>query len=142
VGIQILLALLGAAALIRGGYLMITTVKPIQWLWSGVWLAAGIVVHDAVIAPVTLLLGRVLRPGNAVRFGWLTAGTFVLLSVPLIQGAAVRRNPTVIPDRPWVSLLISLALVAAGVTAAFGFRSVMRRDRDGTPTPSPAPRPE
>jgi hypothetical protein len=132
---QVVAALIGAAALARGGYLFLTAVPSHQWVPSLIWLGAGIVVHDVVIAPVTLLLGRILKPSNALRFGWLAAGTAVLLSIPLIQGAQVRRNPTVIPDQPWGSLLISLALIAAGVLVSVAARRAIRRGRTATNAP-------
>jgi hypothetical protein len=118
---------LGLAVLARGVYLLNTTVKSSQWAEIGLWLLAGLVLHDAVIAPLTLLLGRVLRPATALRAGWLAAGSVVLLSIPLFEGAKVRRNPTVIPGSPLAHVAIALTLVAAGTVIAALVRLRSRR---------------
>jgi hypothetical protein len=130
---QVVLVLLGLALLARGGFYVLTIVKPAQWIPTAIWLGAGIVIHDAFIAPVTLALGRVLRPGAALRFAWLAGGTVVLLSIPLLEGAKVRRNSTVIPGDPATNLLVSLGLVAIGTLIALGLRFAASR-RTAPPT--------
>jgi hypothetical protein len=119
---------LGVLAVARGAWLVLVGLPPRVWLPIGLWLAVGIVANDLVLAPVSLLLGRLLknrfgRPvvlrvaGNALRGAWLALGTVLLVAGPLLVGAGQRANPTVIPGRPGVNLLLSLALVAAGTSA-------------------------
>jgi hypothetical protein len=119
---------LGVLAVARGAWLVLFGLPPRVWLPIGLWLALGIVANDLVLAPLSLLLGRLLkqrfgRPvvlrvaGNALRGAWLGLGTVLLVAGPLLVGAGHRANPTVIPGRPGVNLLLSLALVAAGASA-------------------------
>ena len=118
------LIVLAALATARGGYLVLFTLPPRQWPAMLLWLAVGVVIHDVVLAPASLGLGRLLRAvlarravGNALRGAWLGAATVVLVGLPLVVGARHRANPTVIPGRPVANLLLSLALVAAGAVA-------------------------
>lgn len=99
----------GVALLLRGGLIVLDTIRPGQWPEILIWFAGGIVVHDAVIAPLTLLLGRLLRPGAVIAAGWMAAGVVLLLAYPLLQGAQVRQNPTVIPQAPSLGLVRALA---------------------------------
>jgi hypothetical protein len=116
---------LGVAALARGGYQVLFELPPRVWLPMLIWLAAGVLVHDLLIAPTSLLLGRMLGralrwpvgirvAGNALRGAWLGIGTVVLVGLPLIVGAGRRGNWTVIPGRPVLNLFLSLALVVLG----------------------------
>lgn len=116
---------LGTAALARGGYLVLFELPPRVWLPVLIWLSTGVLVHDLLIAPTSLLLGRMLvrtlgRPvgirvaGNALRGAWLAIGTVLLVGLPLIVGAGQRANWTVIPGRPVLNLLLSLGLVISG----------------------------
>jgi hypothetical protein len=116
---------LGAAGLARGCYLVLFELPPRVWLPMLIWLAAGVVVHDVFLAPLSLLLGRILvraigRPvairvaGNALRGAWLGFGTVLLVGLPLLVGAGRRHNWTVIPGRPILNLFLSLALVSIG----------------------------
>ncbi len=116
---------LGAAALARGGYLVLLELSPKVWFPMLIWLSAGVLAHDLLIAPTSLLLGRMLvktlgRPteirlaGNALRGAWLGTGTVVLVGLPLLVGAGRRANSTVIPGRPVLNLFLSLALVIIG----------------------------
>jgi len=112
------LIVFGAAASIRGCYLVLFELPPKVWFPMLIWLAAGVLVHDLLIAPMSLLLGRTLRiTENAWRGAWLGIGTVLLVGLPLLVGSGRRANPTVIPGRPVLNLLLSLALVIAGAGA-------------------------
>ena len=115
----------GVAGLARGGYLVLHGLPSTMWLSMLIWLAAGVVVHDLLIAPTSLLFGRLLARvlghqagvrvvGNALRGAWLGIGTVVLVGIPLAVGAGRRRNWTVIPGRPVLNLFLSLGLVILG----------------------------
>jgi hypothetical protein len=141
---------IGAAALGWGAYLVLFGLPPRVWLPIAIWLAAGSVVHDLLIAPLSLLLGRSLtrlgRPtglriaGNALRGAWLGIGTVLLVGLPLLIGAGRRANPTVIPGRPGLNLALSLALViiGAGVVIAFNRLRAGRRAHPDPAHPDPA----
>jgi hypothetical protein len=134
---------LGAAGLARGCYLVLFELPPRVWLPMLIWLAAGVVVHDVLLAPLSLLLGRLLhgalgRPvavrvaGNALRGAWLGCATVLLVGLPLLVGAGRRHNWTVIPGRPVLNLLLSLALVLIG-TALVILRNLFTVSADPKP---------
>jgi hypothetical protein len=115
------LIVLGVSALARGVYLVLVDLPPHAWLSILIWLAAGSVVHDLLLAPASLGVGRLLaavlhRPvaGNALRGLWLGLGTVLLVGLPVVVGAQHRANPSVIPGRPVLNLAVSLALVLIG----------------------------
>jgi hypothetical protein len=131
------LIVLGVAALVRGCYLVLFELPPRVWFPVLIWLAAGVLVHDLLIAPTSLLLGRVLMAtfgrtggirvaGNALRGAWLGIGTVLLVGLPLLVGAGRRGNSTVIPGRPLLNLFLSLALVILGAGLVI-IRNLFRR---------------
>jgi hypothetical protein len=120
----------GTALLVRGAFIVMETIRPSQWPEILIWMAAGILLHDLVLAPVSLLLGRVLRPGPVIAAGWLGTGVVLLLAYPLLKGAQVRQNPTVIPYAPGPELIRALATVLACTILAWtAGRVVSRRVR-------------
>jgi hypothetical protein len=134
--LRIALVVLGVAAIARGITLVLFVIKPAHWIPIGIWLAAGSGVHDLLIAPASLLLGRVLRrplriplAGNAIRGAWLGIGTVLLVGLPLVVGAGHRTNPTVIPSRPVLNLFLSLALVLAGAATVIGVSQISFKGR-------------
>ncbi len=140
------LILLGLAAMARGASLVLHMhFQFLQYRSIVFWLAAGSVLHDGLIAPASLLLGRVLRrpllgpvTGNAARAAWLALGAVVIIGLPLIGGSGKipflggtghRNNPTVIPGRPLLNITISLALLVGGAVLVAGFSRLRQRRR-------------
>jgi hypothetical protein len=119
-------ALAGVALLVRGAFIVMETIRPSQWPEILIWMAAGILLHDLILAPVSLLLGRILRPGPVIVAGWLGTGVALLLAYPLLKGAQVRQNPTVIPYAPGAELLRVLATVAACTILAWTVARLVR----------------
>jgi hypothetical protein len=124
---------LGVAALARGVYLVLVDLPPRTWLSVLIWLAVGSVVHDLLLAPASLGLGRLLatvlrRPvvGNAIRGLWLGLATVLLVGLPVVVGARHRANPSVIPGRPVLNLAVSLALVLTGAGLVMAFNAFRR----------------
>jgi len=95
-----------------------------------VWLAAVLVVHDAVLAPLGALAGRLLgrtarrgaRLASAVPVvgaGVAVAVVLVLLAVPALLSPGVPGNATALP-RDYgrgLALLLALDMVLVAVTA-------------------------
>jgi hypothetical protein len=76
---------------------------------TAIWLAGGIVLHDFVLVPLTLLLGVVLvrlLPANRralVAGGLVVLGTVTLMAVPVLGGwGANADNPTIL-DRDYTT---------------------------------------
>lgn len=52
------LLVLGAAGIIWGGWLLVSTQRPDQWLSALIWLAAAVIINDAVILPTLSFIRR------------------------------------------------------------------------------------
>lgn len=90
------------------------------------WLVAGVAVHDAVLAPLTLglwfLVSRIgRRLSAAVVAGAVVLGTATVVAVPVLGRFGARAdNPTLL-DRNYVLgwlVLATLTVVVVGVAAA------------------------
>jgi hypothetical protein len=100
------------------------------------WLVAGVVLHDAVLAPVALGLwfvvsrGRRGRIPGAVVVGSIVLGTVTVVAVPLLGRFGARAdNPTLL-DRNYLLgwlVLATLTVVVVGVAVALS-------RTDGVPT--------
>jgi hypothetical protein len=141
------LILTGVLIASRGAYLLLHAhLMFLQYRSIVLWLAAGSVLHDLLIAPASLLLGKLLHKpllrspivGNAVRAAWLGFGAAIVIGLPLIGGAGKlpilggrgqRANPTVIPGRPVLNLAISIALLIAGAAVVAGLSLFVRSRR-------------
>ncbi|MFF0465193.1 hypothetical protein [Streptomyces mexicanus] len=97
-----------------------------------VWLAGAVALHDALIAPLVLLIGRLVVRGTLrgpVRGALLVAGALTLVALPPLLRPGPRANPTVLPldyPRNW---LITLAAVAAVTVVDVAARAVRRARR-------------
>ena len=114
---RLLLGALGVAVATYGGWLLLQEDLS-DLVDTAVWLAGGVVLHDFVLVPLTLLLGLALvrlLPANlraAVAGGLVVLGTVTLMAVPVLGGwGANADNPTIL-DRNYPSGW----LVVAGVT--------------------------
>jgi hypothetical protein len=97
----------------------------------GRWIIGSAVVHDAVLLPLVLALGVVVRravPQAAwapVRWALATTGVLVLVAWPFVRGYGRRSgNPSLLPRDYGGGLLVALAVVwlAAAVLAVASTR--------------------
>jgi hypothetical protein len=128
-------ALLGTAGVVMvlvGAYHLydISTRGASRVVSIAVWTVGGVAVHDAVIAPLVVLVGVLLVPRLP---SWarapVTAGLIVLLSVTLLAIPVIGRfgeRPDVpsLLDRPYGLLWLVFALV---VTLAVAVACLLRR---------------
>lgn len=134
---RLLLALLGLAATAYGGLLLSRRLS-VDLLDSALWLAGGVVVHDAVLAPLVIVLAvLVVRRLPALVRAPVTVGAVVLGSVTLVAVPVLGRfgaspgNPTLL-DRDYVTgwlVLAALTVVAVRVSI------LRRRSRHRADTP-------
>jgi len=125
---RVLLGVAGLAGVLYGLFLLLGQ-GATQVLDAGVWLVGGVVAHDAVLAPVVLVLGVVavrLLPGVArapVVVGLVVLGTVTLVAVPVLgRFGASPGNPTLL-DRDYVAGWCVLAgLTAVAVAGAILYR--------------------
>ena len=120
---RIALGALGVLAGVYGGWLVLS--RGHDLLNLVLWLAAGVVLHDGVLALVVLAVGTVavrLLPraarGPAV-VGAVVLGTVTLVAVPVLGRFGARSdNPTLLDRDYTVGWLVFAALVAVGVVTA------------------------
>ena len=120
---RILLGLVGAAAAAYGA-LMLLDDSFSDLVSVALWLAAGVLLHDAVLAPLTVLAGRLTprlpEPARAplvVAAVVLTAVT--LLAIPVLgRFGASPGNPTLLDRDYWAGWAGIVAMMAVGVVIA------------------------
>ena len=85
---------------------------------AAVWLGAGVVLHDAVIAPLTILialgLARVLgaRLSGALMVGLIVIGTVSIAAIPVLGRFGARLdNPSLLPRNYVAGWLVFVAVV-------------------------------
>ncbi|HYN66361.1 MAG TPA: hypothetical protein VES93_05685 [Ornithinibacter sp.] len=93
-----------------------------------VWVVGGVVVHDAVLAPLVVALGvlAVLRtsPSWRIPLVWalLVLGPLTLVAVPVLGRFGARAdNPTLL-DRPYWGGYVVVATVVLVLTVAAALR--------------------
>ncbi|MBW8699719.1 hypothetical protein MBT84_08950 [Streptomyces sp. MBT84] len=98
-----------------------------------VWLGGAVVLHDALIAPLVLLVGWALVRGGArgpVRGALLVAGALTAVALPVLLRPGRPANSSVLPldyPRDWLLALVAVAAVTALVRAARWVRRGRRR---------------
>jgi hypothetical protein len=112
-----------------GAYLLLSRQDTDQLVSTAIWLAAGVVLHDFVLAPLVLVVvlvgGRLVPPGfrAAAVAGLVVLGTATLLAVPVLGRFGARPdNPSLLNRHYWVGWLVLAALVLV-TTVAAGLRS-------------------
>lgn len=136
---RVVLVGLGVLGLVVGAWLLVTTVKPAGLFGLVIWLAAAVVLHDAILSPLLFGLGWLLRLGGGrlplpaiavVQVAAVVGGVGSLLLLPAIRAKALGpRNPSVLPldyvgnlAGMWV-VLAAVTVVAVGVVLAVDARS-------------------
>ncbi|MEH0580974.1 MULTISPECIES: hypothetical protein [Streptomyces] len=121
--VKALRALIGAGGLVLmgvGGSLLLDVRDLADVL---IWLGGAVVLHDALIAPLVLLVGLVVVRGGVrgpVRGGLLVAGALTAVALPVLLRPGPRANSSVLPldySRNWLLLLAAVATVTALVLA-------------------------
>lgn len=123
---RVLLGCLGVVVGGYGGWLLLTTQDRTAVVAAGVWLVAGVVLHDAVLAPVLVVLGwfavRALpRPAAAgAVVGLVAFGPIALVAVPvLVRPTEPGIYPTLLPrDYPLGLLEVAVASLGLAVLVA------------------------
>lgn len=112
---------------------------------AAAWLGGGVVVHDAILAPLALVVGAGLMRVTPARWRAAVAGALVvlgsltLLAIPVLGRFGARPdNPTLL-DRNYllgwaaVSAVVVLgALLVGGLAGSPWHSRRRRRPRDGT----------
>jgi len=136
------LALLGLGVVLIGTGVVVglTTVPQGQWPSVLIWLAGGVAVHDALLAPTAILLGLVVLPRvpadwrPALRAGALGAAVLAILAVVIVAAASMRRDPSVVPVPLSTSLVVASGVLVLAVMTGAALGTARRRPR----APGPA----
>lgn len=131
--VNVLRILTGAAglALMGVGASLLLDVRDLTGVL--LWLGGAVVLHDAVIAPVVLLVGLVLVRGGArgpVRGALLVAGALTAVALPVLLRPGKPANSSVLPldyPRNWLLALVAVATVTALLPAVRAARRFRRR---------------
>lgn len=109
-------------------------------LQAAYWLVGGVALHDAVLAPVTLLVVVVaarLLPDwlrGPVAVGFVVLGTVTIVAIPVLgRFGAHSDNPTLLDRNYSAGWLVLAALVVAGVAVG-----AWRRHARGAGVETPA----
>ncbi len=120
---RVAIGALGVLAGLYGGWLVLS--RGHDLLNLGLWLAAGVVLHDGVLALVVLAVGTVavrLLPRSAKApavVGFVVLGSVTLLAVPVLGRFGARSdNPTLLDRDYTVGWLVLAGLVLVGVVTA------------------------
>ena len=128
----------GVALVGVGAVVGLTSIPQRQWPDIVLWMAAGVAVHDAILAPTAVLLGLVVLPRvapswrPALRAGALGAAVLALFAVVIVGAASRRRNDSVVPVAPTTSLVVAGAVLVLAVLVGAGLGSWVR----GRPAPA------
>ncbi len=112
-------------------------------LSAGLWLAGGVLVHDAVIAPVVVVLGiGVARflPAWArgpVAAAGVVVATITLALVPTLGRFGARSDDPFLLNRAYGAWWLLLTLVAVAVAVGFALRGRRALSRAGARTAAP-----
>jgi hypothetical protein len=133
---RLLLGALGVAVAAYGAWLLLQEDLS-DLVDTAVWLAGGVVLHDFVLVPLTLLLGFTLirlLPANLrapVAGGLVVLGTVTLMAVPVLGGwGANADNPTIL-DRNYPAGW--LAVAGATILVVLVMLVLRRGGRSGGP---------
>ncbi|MGV1036499.1 MAG: hypothetical protein ACOYD0_05675 [Candidatus Nanopelagicales bacterium] len=98
-----------------------------------VWLAAGVVVHDVVIAAGVATAGWAISRAVPAKFrasvqgGLIVAGVVAIMAIPVVIGAGrTPANPSLLPLDYGRNLVIILVVIAV-ITALFSLVSIRKR---------------
>lgn len=126
VAVRLLVGAIGAAGLVAGLAVALDSVPVREWPSVVLWLGAGVLVHDAVLAPLAVALGLVVLPRvppawrGPLRGGLLGAGVLAILAVVRLGAAPRRSTPSLVPIDPPLAILTAASVLVVAVVAGAG----------------------
>jgi hypothetical protein len=139
---RIILAIAGILLLLYGLVRLVINISNVDLVWVAVWMAAALIIHDAVIAPGVVGVGWLLRrllPDRARRYvqmGLIIAAAVTIIAIPMIyRRGSQPPQKTLLIQNYGANLALLLGIVAGLTVAAYVVRVV--RDRSSRTNPSP-----
>jgi hypothetical protein len=111
---------LGSALAAYGGWLLVSRQHLAALVVVGVWLAAGVLVHDGLVSPLLVGLGRLTRraPRALAAAGvvvLVVLGSVTVVAVPVLGRFGARSDdPTLLPRDYTGGWLVVAAVVLSG----------------------------
>jgi len=136
---RVALIVLGLALLALGGFVLLTDVKPQQYLGIVTWFLGALIIHDGILAPVVFAIGLGMRRASTripfavlviVQGALVTIALLVAIVVPEILKKSIGTgNETLLPldYARNLSIVIVALLALAAVLIAVVLRSRRRR---------------
>lgn len=125
---RVAIGALGAALIGVGGVFLVLDLQPVQIAGLVLWLAAAVVLHDAVLVPIVTVVDLVLRRVSrrlptavvaVVEAGFAVGALLTAMVVPeLIAQARGPRNATVLPGDYGLRLAVLWIAIALAVAIA------------------------
>jgi hypothetical protein len=134
---------IGAIGLVVGAFgiwLLLSRQDIDQLVDAAVWLAAGVILHDGVLAIATLVVAALVLPllPRAARapavVGFVVLGSVTLLAVPVLGRFGARPDNATLLDRDYVVGWVALAVV---VLVTVVIASALRSRAGGARGPRP-----
>ena len=119
---RILLAFIGVAA-IGWGFWLLSDDGIERWRSQAVWIVAGVLAHDAVIAPLVVVLGviaaRVWRPRTrgTIAVGFIVWATVSAAVANVLLPVGGRPDNPSLMNRPYVLAWVVFTVVVLAITA-------------------------
>ncbi|MFK0292885.1 hypothetical protein ACIQU6_20760 [Streptomyces sp. NPDC090442] len=127
---RLVMGVVGAALSGVGVWLLLGDVRELAGVVA--WLGGAVVLHDAVVAPLVLVVGFVVARGGArgpVRGALIVAGALTVVALPVLLRPGASANPSVLPldyPRNWVIAVGGVVVVTTLLVVA---RWIVRRRR-------------
>jgi hypothetical protein len=132
---RLLIGGLGVTAGLFGGYLLLSRQDHDQLVSAAIWLAAGVVLHDFVLAPLVLVVvavgARVVPAGHraAAVAGLVVLGAATIVAIPVLGGFGERPdNPSLLNRHYGIGWLVLAGLVVLSVVGS-GWRARRRTQK-------------
>ncbi|MCD9199935.1 hypothetical protein [Aeromicrobium wangtongii] len=122
-----LLIAIGLGCIGWGGWLMRDFTRE-QLTSEAFWLAGGVVLHDAVLAPLAVLIGalgaRLLPRGfrRSAATAFCVWGTLTIAFLPVLSGEGGKAGNDTILGRPYLLSWIVMTLLLAAYAVGAGLR--------------------
>ncbi|HEX5087608.1 MAG TPA: hypothetical protein VFV89_07360 [Nocardioides sp.] len=120
-----LIGTLGVLLGLYGAWLLVSRQDRAQLVGAAKWLVAGVVLHDFVLAPLTLVvvagLARLLPVSHRApaAVGLVVLGSVTLLAIPVLGSfGAQTHNPSLLDRHYVIGWLVLAALTVACVVVA------------------------
>ncbi|WP_440709258.1 hypothetical protein [Herbiconiux sp. YIM B11900] len=146
--IRIVLLVVGVLGLLLGALVLLMKQDPAQIVGVGVWMIGAIVLHDAILSPLVVGAGILVRKtGRRLPYGLLAivqAGVVLAAILGLIVAPEIYAktlgvaNPTVLPLDYTLNLVLTWAAVAVLTVACCVLYLARARRRASATAPAQA----